>query len=928
MILEKNELKNIFGPEKYKVKLFDEEGFVRKQCPICKDYYWTLNSESTICGDTQCLGGYQFIDLKKKKNDWDFHNTVKRWIDYFVKNGHKKVQEYPVVSRWRNDLYFTIASIGCFQPHVLNGTALPPGNPLVIPQPCIRFGGKGFNDIDNVGKTGRHLSSFVMGGQHSFNSEKMKLKGYWMDQCIELDFGFLTKILKINPLDINLREDIWMGGGNFGPCLESFSKGLEIVNSVFMQYEVLPNGSYRQMDMTVVDVGWGVERIGWFASGNLTIYEATFGPVLEKMKKNAGIKIESDLLAKYAQISGLLNVDEVDDIDKARQQIAKKLDLSYEVLSKQLGPMEATYAIADHLKTLSFAVADGAFPSNIGGGYNLRIILRRAIILNELYKLKFDLTELTHEIIDYFKKTYTRLSNANDTIDEILDIEFKKFKESRTKGENHVKRLIKDKKGLTTDKFIELYESRGIPPEVVQEIGKTLNVDIHIPGDFYVKLGELKEKSMADQEKTELKDAVIEEVSKLTPTKLLYYDHSYINKQEFNAKIIKIIDKYVILDQTLFYPTSGGQSNDIGIINEYEVINVEKVGDIVVHELKKPPSEFKDGLNVYCKIDWERRKALMRHHTATHIINSAARQVLGNHVWQGGTEKKPDRAHLDISHYKPISNEELKQIERVANDIVLENRQLHKNIMKRNEAEEKYGFIIYQGGAVPGEYLRIVQIDDWDVEACGGTHLENTAEVGTIKMISAKRIQDGVVRLEYSVGKAAINYIQKLESLLEESASTLNVGITKVPEVVRKNQDDWRRLNKEIERMRKSIAEKSVIDLKNNSLKINDIQFVFEYIKDNSVKDLIEIASNIVKNSPEFVVVLNCGEENLNIVLMAGEKAVSNKIHMGELINVIKKYGGKGGGKAELAQGGGFQLNYLEKIKEQMIEAIKKMINV
>ena len=246
----------------------------------------------------------------------------------------------------------------------------------------------------------------------------------------------------------------------------------------------------------------------------------------------------------------------------------------------------------------------------------------------------------------------------------------------------------------------------------------------------------------------------------------------------------------------------------------------------------------------------------MRNHTATHIINSAARQVLGNHVWQGGTEKKPNRAHLDISHYKTVSNEEIKKIERIANNIVLENRDMHKKVMKRNEAEEKFGFIIYQGGAVPGKELRIIQIDDWDVEACGGTHLDNTGEVGSIKMIGAKRIQDGVVRLEYTSGKGAVDYVQKIEGYLEESADILNVGISKVPEVVRKNQQDWKTLNKEVERLRKTVAEMSVSDFAKNAIDINGVKFVFQYNQEGSVKDLMEIASKTVNSCPDVVISL------------------------------------------------------------------------
>ncbi|MFX1450168.1 MAG: alanine--tRNA ligase, partial [Promethearchaeota archaeon] len=754
MSIDKKKLRNLFGPEKYKVILFDELGFQRKQCKICGDFFWTLNPDSEICGDTKCVGGYQFIG-QSVKGSWDFHDTIKKWSDFFVKYEHKRIKEYPVVARWRNDLFFTLASITCFQPHVLNGTIRPPANPLVIPQPCIRFGGKGFNDIDNVGKTGRHLTSFIMGGQHSFNNEKLKLKGYWMDRCIELDFKFLTDVLKIDPMEITLREDIWIGGGNFGPCLESFAKGLEIVNSVFMQYEVLPDQSYRQMEMTVVDVGWGMERIGWFALGTPTIYEATFGPVFEKLLKNTTIKVNKELLSRYAVISGLLNVDEVENIEQARRKVASDLGLTYNELEAQLGPLEAAYAITDHMRTLIFAISDGAFPSNVGGGYNLRIILRRAMSLNHIYNLNLNLTELSFDLINYFKKTYERLDNASDIVEDVLKVERDRFKESRRKGVNYVKKLLKEKKKIGIDKYIELYESHGIPPELVQELAKEEKLKVEVPGDFYVSLGEKRAQLEVVTKIETLEDKLKGKFDNLPPTVQLYEKDSY--KSEFKAKILRIVDnKFVVLDKTLFYPTSGGQLHDTGKLGDEDVINVEKVGNVIVHQLKSKSVSLKINKDIIGKIDWERRIALMRHHTATHIVNYAARKILGNHVWQGGTEKTPERAHLDISHYKAVSKEELWDIEKVANDLVLKNIDLDKGEMSRNEAESNFGFGIYQGGAVPGKTLKIINIGDFDVEACGGTHLNNTNEVGSIKMIGAKRIQDGIVRLEYVAGKAAV----------------------------------------------------------------------------------------------------------------------------------------------------------------------------
>lgn len=921
MALDKKDLKKLFTEKHYKVKLFEDKGFIRKQCPICKDYFWTLNPETEICGDTQCLGGYEFIDLNKK-SDWDFHNTVKRWCNFFEKNGHAHIQEYPVVARWRPDLYFTIASIGCFQPYVLNGTVPPPANPLVIPQPCIRFGGKGFNDIDNVGKTGRHLTSFIMGGQHAFNSEKLGLKGYWMDRCIELDFRFLTEVLKIDPQIITLREDLWMGGGNFGPSLESFAKGLEIVNSVFMQYENLPDGSYRQMDMTVVDVGWGVERVGWFASGSLTVYEATFGPLLENLKKQVSFEIDPALLENYARISGLLNVDENENIEETRKKIAVQLGLSYDLMRDQLGPMEALYSIVDHLRTLVFAIADGGFPSNVGGGYNLRMILRRAITLNELYKLNIDLIKLGYDTIKYFKQTYARLINANETIEDILKIEAQRFSDTRKKGIKHVQRLLKEKKAIDTKKYVELYESRGIPPEVVQEIAIKEGKKIEIPPDFYVALGELKERSKKAEEMQAFERLFKGKLDDIPSTKALYEELDYDIK--FKAKILKIFDgKYVILNQTLFYPTSGGQLHDTGTIDNSEVINVEKLGDVIIHQIAKPSKKLRENQKIEGNINWERRHALMRNHTATHVVNSAARTILGNHIWQGGTEKRPDRAHLDIAHYKAVSRKELKEIELNSNQIVLEGREVKKSELMRTDAEQKHGFVIYQGGAIPGKMLHIVNIDDWDVEACGGTHLNNTGEIGSIKMLGARRIQDGVVRLEYTAGMGAVKHGQNLETLIEKTADLFKIGITEVPEKVRNIQQEWKSLIKENERLRKQLFINLTESLLQNPTVINEFKVIWRYFPDYSVNHLRELGNDLLEKDNLVIGILFSGSEKANILTVAGKKAQEKGIHAGKIIeDLSKEFNIKGGGKANMGTGGGFSKDQIDSI----LKAVKKML--
>ncbi|OYT29637.1 MAG: hypothetical protein B6U95_02100 [Thermofilum sp. ex4484_82] len=366
-MITKSKLKNLLTEEKYKVNLFKEAGFVRKQCVKCGGFFWTLDPDRTTCGDPVCENGYKFIG--EQKGNWNYHETIEHWCSFFEKHGHKRIREYPVVARWRDDITFTIASIADFQPWVVSGVVDPPANPLVVPQPCLRFGGKGFNDVDNVGRTGRHFSLFVMGGQHAFNSDKWK--GYWMDRCIELNFKFLTEELKIPQEEITYREDVWIGGGNFGPCLEAFAKGLEIVNNVFMQYEVLP-------------------------------------PVLKWLKSQVGLKVDEKLLKEYVIYMGMLDVSEMGNIDAIRRKIAEQIGINYEELKRELEPLEALYAIADHTRALIFAIADGALPSNVGGGYNLRTILRRALSLNDLYGFEIDFLELFYRHIDYLKNIEAR----------------------------------------------------------------------------------------------------------------------------------------------------------------------------------------------------------------------------------------------------------------------------------------------------------------------------------------------------------------------------------------------------------------------------------------------------------------------------------------------------------------------------------------
>ena len=902
VLITKESLRKIFNRKEYEVELFRERGFVRAKCEGCGGHFWTLNPDEKSCGDTGCVGGYKFIE-QRINGGWDFHKTIEKWCGFFEQHGHTRIKEYPVVARWRDDIYFTIASIADFQPWVLSGATKPPANPLVVPQPCVRFGGKGFSDVDNVGKSGRHLSLFVMGGQHSFDSEKLGLKGYWMDHCIDLNFEFLTRNLRLKPEEVMYKEDIWIGGGNFGPCLEAFGRGLEIVNNVFMQYEVLPDGSYQKMDFRIIDVGWGIERICWFTQGTPTIYEATFGPVFDYMLKESGISVDKELLHRYTVLSGLIDVEEVGNIEAVRQEIASRIGIGHRELESKLGPLEAIYAIADHMRTFVFALADGAIPSNVGGGYNLRTILRRAMSLNDVYRLGLDLSEICHRHISYLKKSYPRILSSEELVNDILEIEAKRYYSTLEKGKRYVEGLFKKKERINRGTLLELYESRGISPEVVKEIAEKRGQYVDIPGDFYVSINERKTEEEVKREEITPLDHLKEGLEGVKPTRLRYYEEIY--KREFKAKVLKIIDGgYVVLDQTLFYPTGGGQTHDTGTLNESKVVNVEKIGEIVVHKVDAP--RFLEGQEVLGKIDWQRRIALMRHHTATHIVNGAARKLLGNHIWQAGAEKTPEKARLDITHFKSISKDEIRKMEELSNRIVMENRPVKSIIMERNEAEKKYGFRIYQGGVVPGNELRIVDVEDWDVEACGGQHVTATGEIGVIKIIGAERIQDGVVRLEYSAGEPAINYIQGQENILEDASEILRISKDQLPQTVKKFFEEWKELKKEVERLGKELAEHEGKKLEESVEEIGEMMFIGRITHGKSTKELIETAGSLTRDRPSIVVVLCNLTDRVNIVVMAGQGAIEKGLDSGEIAGEIAQIvGGKGGGKADLGQGAG-----------------------
>jgi len=713
---------------------------------------------------------------------------------------------------------YTNASIAAFQPYVISGEVEPPANPLVIPQFCLRFG-----DIDNVGITMSHMTCFNMIGQHMFVPPDQ-----WdQNKVFSHIKKWLNEGLGLSDEELTFHEDAWAGGGNLGCCMEFFSRGCEIGNQVYMLYEQTPSG-VKDLKIKVLDMGTGMERNAWFSQGSNTIYDATFPTVIQKILERTGVMEDKEMIRKFVPYAGLLNLDEVSDIDQAWKTVSEKTSIPVDSLKKGISEMSAVYSIAEHTRGLLIAINDGALPSNVGGGYNLRLLARRALGFIEENNWNLTLGEVCRWHAEYLYPIFPELSDNLDNIAKILEGEKRKFQETRAKSKNVLMNVL-SKGELTEDKLLEMYDSQGISPEMVQKEAKAQGKEIDIPANFYARVSERHENKAKILEKKDELD-----LHGLPETDILYYKSYEVI--DFEGTVLKIIGNNVVLDRTAFYPTSGGQVHDLGTLGGIPVVDIYKQGGVVVHVLGEAPG-IKEGDVIKGDIDFERRLQLAQHHTSTHIINGAARKILGEHIWQAGAHKDIDKARLDITHYDSLTDEQTLKIEELSNKIIEENLPIFSSLMERHIAESKYGMRLYQGGAVPGKKLRIVGIEGFDVEACGGTHLNLTGEAKRIKIIKTTKIQDGIVRIEFAAGDAAAKVLEGEMGILQEAALILSCDLDQVPGRAAELFEKWKLSGKAVKK--KQQLAPGDLDLKSMT--------VYE-------GDLLSLTAETLKTQPQHIV--------------------------------------------------------------------------
>ena len=895
--MDKKEILKEFSSDSdryYKVKLFEEQGFVRKACSKCGRFFWTLDSGRDMCPE-DADDTYSFIGDPPTTKRFDYTEAWKQVEEFFVKNGHTSVSRYPVVCRWRDDLYFTIASIVDFQRVMGSKVVFEfPANPLVVPQTCLRF-----KDLENVGVTGRHFSSFCMIGQHSIPDSN----GYWKDECVDLDFRLLTEQFGIKKEEVVFVEDVWAGGGSFGSSLEYFVRGLELGNAVFTEFQG-ELGKHTVLDQKIIDMGAGLERFAWITMGTPTAYDCCFGPITNHLMQKIGIDSDSEMLKKYFTLIAK-NLEIYDDLIDVRKHAVSSAGLTDDQVRKIITPLEGMYLIADHLRTLIFAIADGALPSNVGGGYNLRMMIRRIRGTVDRMNLKLDIDELVDMHIDYLKNTYPELDSKREDVKTILKIESQRYVESKSRMKKIAKKMSQKDRAPTVDELITLYESDGVTPEYLKEI----NAISEIPSSFYAKLSDLHQ---SDKKKT------VEQLSieGLPETEMLFYKD---DPMSFDAKVLRVIDDLVVLDRTSFYARGGGQEPDYGTISGSKVIDVNKHGSVILHKLEGDIP--KEGDTVSCKVDETRRSNITKNHTSTHILNASARKILGSWVWQHSAFKDDDHARLDITHHSSLTKKQKQEIEDAANDMIKQDLSVTIEYFDRGTAEQKYGFRIYQGGVVPVKSVRIVSIEDKDIEACGGTHVKKTGDIELIKITRTKRIQDGVIRIEFVSGNTAQAYVNEQESALVEMSE------------MKKSKEEINREREENKEETRRIIPLIVEDFLKKNSDANDKKIIWNdihlektdsgklcFVSSSAYDEFfhMNLGKQLIKKDSSLVYFGIFEDNNMSrIIVYAGENVSEEKNARSLVTEISKILGGAGGGNATFAQGGG-------KNRDKISEALSK----
>ena len=857
-------------------------------------------------------------------------NELRRmYLEFFESKGHLKMNSFSLVPHNDNSLLLINAGMAPLKPY-FTGQEIPPRRRVTTCQKCIRTG-----DIENVGKTARHLTFFEMLGNFSFGD-------YFKHEAIAWSWEFLTKVLGLEEdrlypsiygeddeaFDIWTKEvgvpaekitrfyrdpetgecdNFWEhGAGPCGPCSEIYydrgekygcgspdckvgcecDRFMEVWNNVFTQFEGDGKGGYTELAQKNIDTGMGLER-----------------------------------LAVVMQ-----DVDSVFDIDTMKAIRDKVCALSGKTYQTDALDDVSIRLITDHIRSSTFMVSDGIMPTNEGRGYVLRRIIRRAARHGKMLGIKGTfLAELAKTVIAESKDGYPELEEKKDFILKVLTQEEEKFAKTIDQGlaildEMESKMQAEGQKVLSGENAFKLYDTYGFPMDLTQEILEEKGFTIDEEG-FKKAMDVQRETARKNRKTTNYMGAdatVYDEIDPSITTEFVGYDTltatSSVTVLTSETEIVEALSDgevgTIIVEKTPFYATMGGQQGDKGVIRtaagEFKVEDTIKLlGGKVGHVGKMVRGMIKSGDSVELAVDASLRAKTCKNHSATHLLQKALREVLGTHVEQAGSYQDAERTRFDFSHFQAMTAEEIAKVEQIVNEKIAESIPVVTDVMTVEEAKKTGAMALF--GEKYGETVRVVSMGDFSKEFCGGTHVKNTGEITAFKILSESGVAAGVRRIEALTGENVFAYYKNLENELEKAAKAAKATPATLVEKIEHMQAEIKALSSENESLKSKAAQEALGDVMDQVVEVKGVKLLATSVTGVDMNGLRDLGDQLKAKLGEGVVVLASENDGkVNLIAMATEEAMAKGAHAGNLIKAIAgKVGGGGGGRPNMAQAGG-----------------------
>lgn len=869
----------------------------------------------------------------------------KMYLEFFESKGHLALKSFSLVPKNDNSLLLINAGMAPLKPY-FTGQEVPPRTRVTTCQKCIRTG-----DIENVGKTARHGTFFEMLGNFSFGD-------YFKHEAIAWSWEFLTQTVGLDPdrlypsiyQEDDEAFDIWNkeigiaperifrfgkednfwehGAGPCGPCSEIYydrgekygcgkpgctvgcdcDRYMEVWNNVFSQFNNDGKGNYTDLIQKNIDTGMGLERLAVVVQDVDSIFDVdTLCALRNKVCEIAGVTYKTD----------------------------EKTDVSIRV-------------ITDHIRSVTFMVSDGIMPSNEGRGYVLRRLLRRAARHGRLLGIKGKfLSKLCETVIEGSKDGYPELEEKKEFIIKVISEEEDKFNKTIDQGlsilaDMEAELAAKGEKVLSGADAFKLYDTYGFPIDLTKEILEEKNIFIDEEG-FTKAMDEQRVKARNARKTTNYMGAdatVYDEIDPAITSKFVGYDKlsntskvTVLTTEEDVVEALSEGDKgTIIVDETAFYATMGGQEGDTGIIKssegEFEVeTTINLKGGKIGHVGKLTRGMIKVGDEVELIVNAQGRADTCKNHSATHLLQKALRTVLGNHVEQKGSFVNPERLRFDFTHFQSVSKEELEAVERIVNEKIAECIPVETNVMSMEDAKKTGAMALF--GEKYGDTVRVVSMGDFSKEFCGGTHVANTSNIRLFKIVSESGVAAGVRRIEALTDTGVMKFYAELEKLVADASEAAKTESSQLVRRIHAMNDEIKALSSENEKLKSEIANNALGDVTNDIKEVNGVKLLATRVDNVDMNELRNLGDKLKGNVGSGVVLIASamGSDKVNLIAMVTDDVIKKGAHAGNLIKALAGLvGGGGGGRPNMAQAGGKNPAGIDELLAKASEALAEQI--